>query len=289
MLRSSSTGQIPHRCQERVVQHGHTHQCIYQKCAFGLTSARCECSECSVFTGCAWRKGLQEGISDPFATVNNLVRFVCPRACNPLHCPMEGTVPGSTMALATSTFPGNASTRLGRWHRPGMVPGGGTGKCILSGGREGCGLSCAFGAREQPPVTLHQRIYQLSDGEQHLSSVPASVWKEQIPSCLSSMRSSVPAPCPVLQTPSPQEDAHSSGPPASRGVSVSRLQWQQGVCEDLPCSASLAGECHNSKQTLPVAAGNKVDPEIPELWEVGFNVINCNRRRGQIIGAKVSL
>lgn len=40
---------------------------------------------------------------------------------------------------------------------------------------------------------------------------------------------------------------------------------------------------------LSVVASNKVDPEIPGLWEVGFNVINCNRRRGQIIGAKVSL
>lgn len=92
------------------------------------------------------------------------------------------------------------------------------------GADKGVGVSCAFGAREQPPVTLHQCIYQVSDGEQHLSPMPASVWKEQIPSCLSSMRSSVAAPRPVLHTPSPQEDAHSSGPPVSRAVSVSRLQ-----------------------------------------------------------------
>lgn len=71
-----------------------------------------------------------------------------------------------------------------------------------------------------------------------------------------------------------------------RGVPV---WWQPGVMLTAGLAPLVSPAGPNSEQTLPVAAGNKVDPEIPELWEVGFNVISCNRRRGQIIGAKVSL
>lgn len=142
---------------------------------------------------------------------------------------MEGTAPGSTMALATSTFPGNARPRLGTWHRPGMAPGGEMGKCILSGGRErrGCEL-CLWGQRTAPSHSSSKHF--LVDWRwQHLSSVPAGVWKEQVASCRSSPWKQWGCPTSCAADPSPREDAQGSGPPLSRGDSVSQLQWQQGV------------------------------------------------------------
>lgn len=67
----------------------------------------------------------------------NLARTqLCPLACHPLHCLMEGTVPGSFMALATRMVPGNARAWLGRRHGQEMAPTSST----SSGDRErhGC-------------------------------------------------------------------------------------------------------------------------------------------------------
>lgn len=235
----------------------------------------------------AWRKGLQEGVSDPSA---------------PVKKPGQGTaLPTGLQSSSLSDRgnsswqhhgPGNARARLGRWHRPGMASSGGMGKCILSGGRERCGCELY--------------LWDLRTAPSHSSSMHLwSDWRWAAPlSCacrplegaglippLFSMSSSG---CPVSWA----ADALSLGR-CSRVTATCQQRCPSvtaavaaGCCADreaLPCSAALAGGCPNSKQTLPVAAGNKVDPEIPELWEVGFNVINCNRRRGQIIGAKVSL
>lgn len=289
MLTSSSIGQISQRCQERVAQHGHTHKGVYLGSHQPAASAQSAVSSQAVPGGRGCRK---ESLAHQHLYTNLVRARLCPLACNPLHCLMEGTVSGSTTALP----PAHSQAR------PGQGWGDGTGQgWLLVVGRKNAsclgtdksvGVSCAFAAREQPPVTLHQCIYYLTGGGQHLSSVPAGLWKEQIASCLSLHDKQ--CGCPM----SCAADALSSGRCSRiRATCQQRcLSFPAAVaagchadCGDLPCSASLAGGCPNSKQTLPVAAGNKVDPEIPELWEVGFNVINCNRRRGQIIGAKVSL
>lgn len=147
---------------------------------------------------------------------------------------MEGAVPGSTMALATSIFPGNTRARLGRLHRPGMALGGGAGICILSEGgeRHGCEL-CLWGQGTAPSLSSSMHLLVDCGWAAPLICACRSLEGAGHILPLFSMRSSVaapcPAPCPVLLTPSPQEDAHGSGPPVSRGVSVSQLQWQQGV------------------------------------------------------------
>lgn len=227
MLTSSSIGQISQRCQERVAQRGHTHKGVYLGSHQPAASAQSAVSSQAVPGGRGCRK---ESLAHQHLYTNLVRAWLCPLACNPLHCLMEGTVSGSTTALP----PAHSQARPGQGWGDGtgqgwlLVVGRKNASCL--GTEKSVGVSCAFAAREQPPVTLHQCIYYLTGGGQHLSSVPAGLWKEQVASCLSlSTTSSVAAPCPVLQTPSPQEDAHGSGPPASRGVSVSQLQWQQGV------------------------------------------------------------
>lgn len=138
------------------------------------------------------------------------------------------------MALATSIFPGNARARLGRRHRPETGLGGGTGICILFGGRErrGCEL-CLWGQGTAPSLSSSMHLSVDWRWAAPLICACSSLEGAGHILPLFSMRSSVaapcPAPCPVLLTPSPQEAAHGSGPPVSRGVSVSQLQWQQGV------------------------------------------------------------
>lgn len=149
MLTSSSIGHISQRCQERVAQRGHTHKGVYLGSHQPAASAQSAVSSQAVPGGRGCRK---ESLAHLHLYTNLVRAQLCPLACNPLHCLMEGTVSGSTKALP----PAHSQARPGQGWGDGtgqgwlLVVGQKNASCL--GTEKSVGVSWAFacGQRTAP-------------------------------------------------------------------------------------------------------------------------------------------